>query len=385
MPPPIEWRPRTHNGVCAFSAAAGESSSLHVSVEHNANWAVAHGLSFTLFRSPMAPAGVHGQWEKVHALQRMLERDGCEWLMHIDADAVVADVTQSPKPILHRLEAEAAPARPALFASCNSPLGRGLDCDVFCCGRVRQLDGHTSRTAHRPRPGCAVGLHDLGVASPYPCMINSGVFFVRVGADARALLGEWRSKQSAHPEVFGEQASLNELKEQHPSLIDVVGGQAFNSHASFHKRFSRTDHGRLGYDIALRVMSGYQPYPHEDSRLNQSSYAAAALRYFGAPLSSEALKERLQEDLGECARDPAAFVCHPFARPTEMKQKLAREVATSRRGRLEQILTAKQQMGYLSLDDAASNLSAPDAWSSQHREHGAAGGRWRHGSPRAGT
>ena len=42
----------------------------------------------------------------------------CDWLMHIDADAVVADVDQSPEQLL-RLKVDAPPAEP-LFMSCNA-------------------------------------------------------------------------------------------------------------------------------------------------------------------------------------------------------------------------------------------------------------------------
>lgn len=159
-PETIEWRPhpQRHNSVCAFTAAVGEASALHSALEHNANWAVAHGSSYTLFTAPLAPAVLNPQWEKVFAARQMLDRDECRWLLHVDADAVVVDVTRDPLQLLHRMEAEALPARPAIFATCNSPLGRGLDCDVFCCGR---------QSSPRRRDGlCAVGLHDVGPASP---------------------------------------------------------------------------------------------------------------------------------------------------------------------------------------------------------------------------
>ena len=69
-----EWRPAAHNGVCVFTAAVGEASYLLTSIEHNANWAVAHRCSFTLFTAKLAGPRLHPQWEKVFATERMLQR-----------------------------------------------------------------------------------------------------------------------------------------------------------------------------------------------------------------------------------------------------------------------------------------------------------------------
>lgn len=225
----LEWLPQRHNGICAFTTAIDSATSLLVGIEHNANWAVSHGCSFTLFRAPMAKAGVHHQWQKVLAAQRMLEAHGpsgdhrgahrCRWLFHLDADALVVDVERSPETVLRRLEADAAPARPVVFATCNSPLGGGSTCDTVCCVRARDGAGccrPPRGTAAGGAAACSVGLHDVGPASPYPCMINSGVFFVRVGPAAAALVAAWVAKQDKNSEVFGEQASLNELKEATP-------------------------------------------------------------------------------------------------------------------------------------------------------------------------
>ena len=79
-------------------------------------------------------------------------------------------------------------------------------------------------------------------------------------------------------------------------------------------------------------------------------YAAVARAAFGrAP--GHALKAALTEDEGECARDLSAFICHPFARPMHMKQRLAEVV--SRRGRARLLaLLAEQQMTYRRMDEA---------------------------------
>jgi len=360
MPDVVEWRPHAarHTKVCVYTSAVGEASALRASLEHNANWAVAHGATFTLFTGVMARQGLHSQWEKVYATRHMLERDECAWLMHIDADAIVVDVTRAPTSILTRLEEEAAPARPALFATCNSPLGRGYDCDRFCCGRAQS------------RGRCSVGLHDLGPASPYPCMINSGVFIVRRGENSRQLLRAWEAKHMDHPEIFGEQAALNELKSSRrfERLIEVVGGQVMNAHSAFESRMhAAADTGRAAYDLALRLTSGYQPGPFDDARLNATMYAHAARVWFGQTPGS-GLKSRLQEDVGGCARDPHAFICHPFARPMHMKRALAEFVVhdEARRARLLMLLR-QQHVPYRSLEEATNAKVDRPTWQRRAR------------------
>ena len=354
----VEWRPHAHNGLCAFTATVGEATSLLLGVEHNANTMVSHGLSFTLFRQVRARPQSDHQWEKVLAAQIMLQREECRWLFHIDADAIVVDVNRDPERILRRLEADAAPAAPIVFATCNSPLGSGFDCDIFCCGRAR--DGASCCAHERKRPQrCRVGLHDVGPASPYPCMINSGVWFMKNAPAARELVQAWEVKQTEHPEIFGEQASLNELKEAQPGLVDVVGGQVMNTPAAFHSRFARAGaEGRCAYDLALRITSGYEPEVQHDARLNQTLYRRAVLSLLGAPLASDRLQNKLTSHPGECAEDPNAFICHPFARPLEQKQALATQVATAKRHALERRLRLHQQLGYTSLTAAAAGTPA---------------------------
>ena len=376
VPNIVQWRPTpsSFNGLCVFTAAVDEASKLTAALEHNANWAVAHGSSFSLFRSHMARKGVDRQWEKVIAARHMLHRDECRWLMHMDADAVVVDVSRSPDALRRHLETDAAPAQPVVIATCNSPLGRGHSCDVLCCVRARDGDACCAREARKIRPQCAVGLHDVGLpklssSAPYPCMINSGVWFMKNAEEARILINEWEAKQSEHPEIFGEQASLNELKERHPHLIDIVGAQVMNTHSAFHKRMLRAGEvGRAAYDYALRTTSGYEPGvdgkccdgkidQNEVRRLNQTLYAEATLRMFGHPLNSQDLDQLLIGDVGECERDPSAFICHAYARPPHMKQALARKVAMSRRLKLDHLLEVHQHIRFRTLNEV---VGAPE-------------------------
>ena len=109
------------------------------------------------------------------------------------------------------------------------------------------------------------------------------------------------------------------LKELHPELIEVVGGQVMNTHTSFHRRLLSAENVHAAYDIALRTSTGYEPAAAEDKRLNRPLYERVALSAHGWPLASARLRDQLNSGIGECALDPAAFICHGFARPMEIK------------------------------------------------------------------
>lgn len=344
--PSLEWRPpeRTHSGICVYSIAVGRASDLFEGITHNANWAVAHGASFTLFRSRVARQQ-HPSWEKAFRARELVSRPECAWVLHIDADAVVVGVKRSPSDVLESMRIEAAPADPALYAACNSPIGRGLDCDRFCCGRA------VSRRTIEKR--CPVGLMDQGPAAPFPCLINSGVFFVRGGPRGRALVEAWVSKRKngsdAVEDPFWEQECLNLVKIDQDDWIEVVGGQVLNTHAMFNPRLLRSQSPAAAFDVALRISTGYEPSVESDKRLNHTLYALAAKEAFGFPLGSEALLDRLHSGVGECASDPGAFICHAFAMHPEVKLGLARAVAKAKRPELERLLRG-EYLEYRALD-----------------------------------
>ncbi len=342
--------PSTHVKLCAFTVATNDAAQLLPAVEHNANWANLHGHSFTLYRKSLLDAHrkLHGQWEKVAATRHMLtHRPDCDWLLFIDADAVVVDIARAPLPLLRRMQADAT-NRTALYGACNSPVGRGLDCDYVCCGRALQ-----------PTNGCSVGLRDVGPAIPYPCLINSGVYFIRGGAAGLGLVHEWESQQDEMKEIFGEQESLNVLKERHPELIEVVGGQVMNTPSSFHSRMRAFRRPEVPYDIALRLSTGYEPsiptpgfdqgQTPLDHRLNVSDYQEAAVAVHGHRLGEPALGSAFETSAGECHRDPDAFICHPFARPTEFKLKMVTEAVGARRAKLERLLSEWRNVSYTPL------------------------------------
>ena len=323
-------------------------------VEHNANWAMLHGCSFTLFHSHMVEdADLESRWEKVAATRRMLHHESsCRWLLFLDADAIVVDVARGPEELLRRMEAEASSST-VMYAACNSPIGRGLNCDTVCCGRAVR------------RTGCDVGLRDGGRAIPYPCLINSGVYFIKSGSAGLALLREWEGHQRTMRDNFGEQESLNIVKESHPELIEVVGGQVMNTHSSFHSRMRAFRRPEVAYDIALRLSTGYEPsiptpgFPQGqnvplDRRLNVTLYQEAALEVYGHALGSRALLNSLDAAIGECVRDRSAFLCHPFARPEVWKQKLAAKVATAKRSQLERLLSETRNGSYVPVEQATS-------------------------------
>ena len=57
--------------------------------------------------------------------------------------------------------------------------------------------------------------------------------------------------------------------------------------------------------------------------------------------------------MGECESDPLAFICHPFARPPEMKRALAERVASTRRHLLDELLHTNQGLAFRSIAELA--------------------------------
>ena len=51
----------------------------------------------------------------------------CQWVFYIDADAIVVNVLRSPLRLLKQLGAGGHnETQPSLYATCHTPLGRGL-------------------------------------------------------------------------------------------------------------------------------------------------------------------------------------------------------------------------------------------------------------------
>ena len=133
-----------------------------------------------------------------------------------------------------------------------------------------------------------------------------------------------------------------------------------NTHSSFHHQLMRTEDPHVAYDIALRVSTYYEPTIAQDRRLNHTRYRHVALSAHGAPLAldrrygaSEKLRHLLQDSMGECHRDPNAFICHAFARSPQVKQQLGQFVAHEQRARLEKMLSHRQGVPYRNVADAA--------------------------------
>ena len=101
------------------------------------------------------------------------------------------------------------------------------------------------------------------------------------------------------------------------------------------------------YDIALRASTSYHPSvfgPPWDTRLNYTVYTSVASEVYGGTLGG-ALKEQLRTQVGPCAEDPAAFICHAYARHAAAKRTLITTVAATRRQALERAL-ARQGMKF---------------------------------------
>jgi GTP cyclohydrolase II len=57
-------------------------------------------------------------------------------------------------------------------------------------------------------------------------------------------------------------------------------------------------------------------------------------------------------------RDETAFICHAFARPAEMKEKVVVAVARRKRFRLEQLLRVHQGLAYRGMENTTAEVSA---------------------------
>ena len=362
--------------ICVFSVAVGYTDlprlnfdlahsppQLMSGVVNNANWALSHGSSFTLFNHRMSE-NADLQWEKVFAAQRMAKDERCDWNLFMDIDAIVRNIKKSPYKLLNNLLADlhSHGASPDMIATCNSPLGNGHSCDTFCCQRAYQLPSGdpvpggplTTPTNQRRIPqDCSVGQFDGGPASPYPCLINSGVWFLRGGQPGEILVAKWMSLIKENNMTFGEQNALNLVKAQYPSIIDVVGGQVMNTHASFNRDWAKEGiiRKRVAYDIALRVSSGFEPNVNQDENLNHTLYDEVARSVWNYGIGSkQQLQELLLSPEQPCLKDAGNFVCHTFAMPDYVKAMIAHRVLLSNMPALRSRLSSEQGMNFSYVD-----------------------------------
>lgn len=133
-------------------------------------WSKHNKYSFFVFDN-LNSTIYHNSWEKVSRAHELLENKACKMLMWIDADAVINNPHFQIERILNLYRFA------SIIGNCNSPTGNGLQCDASCC--------------HVEKKKQCLDTHDIGNFSPYPCLMNSGVFFIRNNIKAKRIVSEW--------------------------------------------------------------------------------------------------------------------------------------------------------------------------------------------------
>eukprot|EP00966_Prymnesium_polylepis_P204928 4747871-Prymnesium_polylepis.1 len=113
-------------------------------VEINANWAVAHGYIFGLFTSAPVHRRAAGTddyctvFAKLHAATAMLEKhnSSCRWLLFLDADAVVNNVSATVEQLADTAATAEAAGSADITLACHWPSADGNgECHSCKCGR----------------------------------------------------------------------------------------------------------------------------------------------------------------------------------------------------------------------------------------------------------
>ena len=160
--------------LCVYTVHVGSNPE---TLSINREWAISAGFDFFAFDvQTLNQTWYHPTWEKVvRGRELMRTQDHCEMLMWIDADAVV----NNPYfPITSLLKLY---PNKTFIGACNSPTGNGFSCDDVCC--------------HVSQKSMCVNFHDLGPYSPYPCLMNAGVFFVRNTKKGLKFMNMWLKRR----------------------------------------------------------------------------------------------------------------------------------------------------------------------------------------------
>ena len=253
MPPsshPLDWVPRVRArpSVCVVSVMTAEllADWGGAAVETNANWAVAHGYSYSVFTERLAPPALHAVWSNPRAVAHMLRRGRreCAVVFYLDGDALVSGVERPLESILRRFLPGAEGidgdgdgvvdhggstgnnGGVEIVASCHSPFA---DASGGCLGppelRTRNGGHHALSSASSSYGGsspyggsssiCACGRAAMATtctdkqrarmlqrpiaskeAVPW-CFVNSGAYLVRSYVETKAQLAELSGLQAA--------------------------------------------------------------------------------------------------------------------------------------------------------------------------------------------
>lgn len=255
--------------LCVYTVSIGE---VPPTLSINEEWAVSNGYPFYSFYTQTLDATIfHPTWEKVVRAKQIMQTTDCEVLMWIDSDAVINNPYFPITKILNQYPEK------VFIGGCNSPTGSGFRCDLSCC--------HVKSKA-----GC-FDVHDIGDFSPYPCLMNAGVFFIRNNKKGRTYVNHWlqrRKYQVRSRDPFYEQEVINEIRSQHVNDFAILGGQVFNTHSLF----DPTNWTFNSFDRDLRRYTGFL-----ETRNSKKILDDQRLIYGKAPC------------LGS-----SNFLCHSFAR-----------------------------------------------------------------------
>ena len=222
-----------------------------------ANWAVLHGYIFGLFTAPPRQSASDDdyclQFSKVRAASQMLQgalssgAPACAWVLFLDADAMVNNVTATVEQQLLHPADRPSPNVHLVFA-CHTPEGsRGShssapECAGCSCGRA--MHSCSSETLAGEQPDGQRGARRQ-VARSSRCSINSGAVLIRNSVRGRALVDWWahaghgakgcqRLPGTASTKSFGEQRCASDMKRRWPAEVDVVPAARFNSPAWYY-------------------------------------------------------------------------------------------------------------------------------------------------------
>lgn len=203
-------------------------------------WVSNNGYIGHRFTKKILGSFFHPSWEKVARAQFILRKSlSCDMLMWMDADVVINNPYFSVEKILMLYPSA------TIIGACNSPTGMGFQCDKSCC-HVKQKEG-------------CFNSYDIGNFSPYPCLINTGVFFIRNNIKGLNIVDIWmktRHNQQEKLDPFFEQDQINDIRNRFPSDFIILGGQVFNTHSIFDPK--HTGHSLKFFDKQLRIYTGFE-------------------------------------------------------------------------------------------------------------------------------
>ena len=171
----------------------------------------------------------------------------CEWVLFLDADAMVNNVTATvEQQLLHPADRPTSSVH--LVFECHTPEGsRGShssahECAGCSCGRAMHLCSSETLAGEQPDGQRSAR---RAVTRSSRCSINSGAVLIRNSVRGRDLVDWWahaghgakgcqRLPGASSGKSFGEQRCASDMKRRWPAEVDVVPAARFNSPAWYY-------------------------------------------------------------------------------------------------------------------------------------------------------